>query len=242
MLGGGVRLLTSLKYRVDSLIFPNGEIYPTRKRKDWLAVKNISLLKVLEVDEILDIGVFTNGTPNLYKNFPEAFFHLIEPIPDLEVASLPSKYRSYNLGLSNRNEKALLNVADLSSSYEERTKTAGIHPITKQLITEVITLDTFYERFLRKGKKFGIKIDPEGMELKILEGLTNPDFISEIEFLIGTDLGVPNLSNCSLVFTRFKSAKSSGFFAVLGPSRMKYQNVIPSLRYAKNLVEEILNS
>ena len=184
MLRGGVRLLTSLKYRVDSLIFPNGEIYPTRKRKDWLAVKNISLLKVLEVDEILDIGVFTNGTPNLYKNFPEAFFHLIEPIPDLEVASLPSKYRSYNLGLSNRNEKARLNVADLSSSYEERTKTAGIHPITKQLITEVITLDTFYERFLRKGKKFGIKIDTEGMELKILEGLTNPDFISEIEFFI----------------------------------------------------------
>ena len=184
MLGGGVRLLTSLKYRVDSLIFPNGEIYPTRKRKDWLAVKNISLLKALEVDEILDIGVFTNGTPNLYKNFPEAFFHLIEPIPDLEVASLPSKYRSYNLGLSNRNEKALLNVADLSSSYEERTKTVGIHPITKQLITEVITLDTFYERFLRKGKKFGIKIDTEGMELKILEGLTNPDFISEIEFFI----------------------------------------------------------
>lgn len=184
MLGGGVRLLTSLKYRVDSLIFPNGEIYPTRKRKDWLAVKNISLLKALEVDEILDIGVFTNGTPNLYKNFPEAFFHLIEPIPDLEVASLPSKYRSYNLGLSNRNEKALLNVADLSSSYEERTKTAGIHPITKQLITEVITLDTFYERFLRKGKKFGIKIDTEGIELKILEGLTNPDFISEIEFFI----------------------------------------------------------
>lgn len=184
MLRGGVRLLTSLKYRVDSLIFPNGEIYPTRKRKDWLAVKNISLLKVLEVDEILDIGVFTNGTPNLYQNFPEAFFHLIEPIPDLEVASLPSKYRSYNLGLGNRNEKRLLNVADLSSSYEERTKTAGINPTTKQITTEVITLDTFYERFLCKGKKFGIKIDTEGMELKILEGLTILDFICEIEFFI----------------------------------------------------------
>ena len=184
MLKRGVRLLTSLKYRADSLIFPNGEIYPTRKRKDWLAFKNISLLKVLEVDEILDIGVFTNGTPNLYKSFPESFFHLIEPIPGLEVTSLPSKYRSYNLGLSNRNEKALLNVADLSSSYEERTKTVGIHPITRQLVTEVITLDTFYVRFLRKGKKFGIKIDTEGMELKILEGLTNPDFISEIKFFI----------------------------------------------------------
>lgn len=184
MLGRGVRLLASLKYRVDSLIFPNGEIYPTRKRKDWLAVKNISLLKVLEVDEILDIGVFTNGTPNLYKNFPIAFFHLIEPIPDLEVASLPISYRAYNLGLGNRNQQMFLNVADLSSSYEERTKTAGIHPITKQIITEVVTLDTFYERFLSKGKRYGIKIDTEGMEMKILEGLTNPDFICEIEFFI----------------------------------------------------------
>jgi len=213
----GVRLLTSLKYRADSLIFPNGEIYPTRKRKDWLAFKNISLLKVLEVDEILDIGVFTNGTPNLYKSFPESFFHLIEPIPDLEVASLPSKFRSYNLGLGNRNERKLLNVADLSSSYEDRIKMAGIHPITTQIITEVVTLDTFYDEFLSKGKKYGIKIDTEGMELKILEGLTNPNFIREIQFFI---LEVSTRS-------RFKDGyRASNIFNWMGQNSFEFLTIL----------------
>jgi heat-inducible transcriptional repressor len=70
----------------------------------------------------------------------------------------------------------------------------------------------------------------------------SPEGVGEVEFLIGDDLGMPSLTNCSLVFTRFKSPKTSGYLAVLGPSRMKYQNVIPSLKYTKNLVEEILNS
>jgi len=70
----------------------------------------------------------------------------------------------------------------------------------------------------------------------------SPEGDGEVEFLIGDDIGMPSLTNCSLVFTRFRSPKTSGYLAVLGPSRMKYQNVIPSLKYTKNLVEEILNS
>ena len=70
----------------------------------------------------------------------------------------------------------------------------------------------------------------------------SPEGVGEVEFLIGEDLGLPKLTNCSLVFTRFKSSRTSGYLAVLGHSRMKYQSVIPSLKYTKNLIEEILNS
>ena len=130
---------------------------------------------------------------------------------------MPSKYRSYNLGLSNRNQKILLNVADLSSSYEERIKTAGIHSITHQIITETITLDTFYDEFLSRGKKYGIKIDTEGMELKILQGLTNPNFIREIQFFI---LEVSTRS-------RFKAGyRASDIFNWMGQNSFEFLTIL----------------
>jgi heat-inducible transcriptional repressor len=61
-------------------------------------------------------------------------------------------------------------------------------------------------------------------------------------FLIGDEIGLPSLKNCSIVFSRFNTNRTSGHIAVLGPSRMKYQNVLPSIKYTKMLVEEILNS
>ena len=64
----------------------------------------------------------------------------------------------------------------------------------------------------------------------------------DTQFLIGEEIGLPSLKSCSIVFTKFKTPKTSGFIAVLGPSRMKYQTILPSLKYSKHLIEEILNS
>jgi len=69
-----------------------------------------------------------------------------------------------------------------------------------------------------------------------------PDYNQDTQYLIGEEIGLPSLKNCSIVFTKFKTPKTSGFLAVLGPSRMKYQTVLPSLKYSKMLIEEILNS
>lgn len=64
----------------------------------------------------------------------------------------------------------------------------------------------------------------------------------DVNVAVGDEIGLPNMDYCSLVFTPFKSRSKNGFIAVLGPSRMRYSTVVPSVRYAKNLIEEFGSS
>lgn len=57
--------------------------------------------------------------------------------------------------------------------------------------------------------------------------------------LLGDDLPNDNLQQCCLASTRYETSKNKGYIAILGPARMTYDKVLPSLRYAKNLIEEL---
>ncbi len=61
----------------------------------------------------------------------------------------------------------------------------------------------------------------------------------EIYCLIGDDLPNENLRQCCLAATKYKTPRKSGYVAILGPARMEYEKVIPSLKYTKNLIEEL---
>ena len=53
-----------------------------------------------------------------------------------------------------------------------------------------------------------------------------------ISVVIGTETGVEQLSGCSLVLTTYRAGKDRrGTIGVLGPTRMRYQQVAPRLRY-----------
>lgn len=57
--------------------------------------------------------------------------------------------------------------------------------------------------------------------------------------LLGDDLGNENLKQCCLASTKYETPKYTGFVAILGPARMEYNRVLPALKYAKNLIEEL---
>lgn len=61
----------------------------------------------------------------------------------------------------------------------------------------------------------------------------------EIRYIIGSEMGFENMSNSSMVFAPYAVGNKSGHVAVLGPARMRYQNVIPAVRYTKRLIEEL---
>ena len=69
----------------------------------------------------------------------------------------------------------------------------------------------------------------------------NAPYGNDIKCMIEEELGLDNLKKCTLVFTEYgaNSNNKSGYIAVLGPSRMNYSNVIPAVRYAKKLIEEL---
>jgi len=159
-----------------------------------------------------------------------------DEIPVLQEVAIRQKLYANRYEFEKLLQKAVISLSELTKelsiavTYDGFMVHAGaVHILDKKEFWEIEVTKT----------ALGLLDDFEMLE-QILK--RSPEGVAEVEFLIGDDLGMPSLTNCSLVFTRFKSPKTSGYLAVLGPSRMKYQNVIPSLKYTKNLVEEILNS
>ncbi len=60
-----------------------------------------------------------------------------------------------------------------------------------------------------------------------------------VRTVIGTEIGIENLESCAIAFTPFVVGNKSGHIAIFGPSRMKYENVIPAIKYTKALIEEL---
>ena len=53
------------------------------------------------------------------------------------------------------------------------------------------------------------------------------------------EIDYPNMDQVALVFSPFKSGSKTGYIGVLGPARMKYSYVLPSVRYTRNLLHEL---
>ncbi|MFH0826997.1 MAG: hypothetical protein V1923_03810 [Candidatus Omnitrophota bacterium] len=68
----------------------------------------------------------------------------------------------------------------------------------------------------------------------------NRDFKEKVKVYIGTELGCPEMENCALVVSGFRvKNKPSGKIAVLGPMRMEYKSIIPTMEYISDLVTEV---
>lgn len=61
----------------------------------------------------------------------------------------------------------------------------------------------------------------------------------EIKYLIGAELGNDILSECGIIFSPYQVGKRFGYVGVIGPARMNYQKIVPSIRYTKNLIQEL---
>ncbi len=69
--------------------------------------------------------------------------------------------------------------------------------------------------------------------------MDNAQSQSGIKTLIEGEIGIEKLSKCSMIFTDYTSGKRSGKIGVLGPSRISYPEIIPSVKYIKRLIEEL---
>jgi len=69
----------------------------------------------------------------------------------------------------------------------------------------------------------------------------NRDFSEKVKVYIGHELGCPEMENCSLVVSSYRRKnKPSGKLAVLGPARMQYKQIIPTLDYISDVLSEVL--
>jgi heat-inducible transcriptional repressor len=61
----------------------------------------------------------------------------------------------------------------------------------------------------------------------------------ETHVFLGEDLGIPGLANCSLVFAHFNTGKHRGTAAIIGPARMRYNQVIPTVKQVSSLLSDL---
>lgn len=78
-------------------------------------------------------------------------------------------------------------------------------------------------------------------EKQNLLNIINRDFSDKVKVYIGSELGCPEMDNCSLVVSIFRLKDGqSGRLAVLGPVRMEYKHTIPTLGYISDVLTEVL--
>ncbi|MDO8489336.1 MAG: hypothetical protein Q7S42_04430 [Candidatus Omnitrophota bacterium] len=76
---------------------------------------------------------------------------------------------------------------------------------------------------------------------KRLLDIINRDFSGKVKVYIGSELGFPEMENCSLVVSSFKMKNQpSGRLAVLGPMRMEYNHIIPTMEYISDVLNQVL--
>jgi FkbM family methyltransferase len=135
---------------------------------------------------VIDVGV-ADGTPWLYEAFPSAKFLLFDPTPH----SLPYMQQwakrlnadIFNIALGNADRRATIKIRPEhrgSTFFEE----VGEAEIAEEIEVEIKRFDTFPLTILRPSL---MKIDTQGSELMILEGMGQK--IQEIDcFVIETSL------------------------------------------------------
>jgi len=78
---------------------------------------------------------------------------------------------------------------------------------------------------------------------KYLLDIINRDFSGRVKVYIGSELECPGMENCSLVVSGYRHKdRPMGRLAVLGPVRMEYGHIIPTLAYISDTLTEALNN
>jgi len=73
--------------------------------------------------------------------------------------------------------------------------------------------------------------------------IINRDFHEKVKIYIGAELGIPDIQGCSLVVSSYRlKDKPSGKLAVLGPVRMEYRHIIPTLEYIAEVLTSVLDN
>lgn len=64
--------------------------------------------------------------------------------------------------------------------------------------------------------------------------------LSPVEVIFGEEVGWPELEPVGIVGTRFKVGDVNGALGVIGPARLSYSSIIPTVRCFRNIIEEVM--
>jgi FkbM family methyltransferase len=153
---------------------------------------------------IVDVGT-ASGTPELYRAFPNAYYVMIEPLEEFHpaIANLLTRMRgeAHCVAIGAKAETIHIQVErELTmSSLHSRTLATNTQSSLEEREIEVTTLDRLMSE-RTWPEPYGLKIDTEGHEDKVIEGASA--FLRKAEFVIA-EVSVANRFEGSYRFAEF---------------------------------------
>ena len=120
---------------------------------------------------VIDVGVGA-GTPELYEAFPDAYQVLIEPLAEFlpSLRRIVSEYDGeYHLAAVGESEGEADLIVDTSLALSSFLEAARDRPPSKVRKVPLTTLDGLFRQQAWAGP-FGLKIDVEGYEHRVING------------------------------------------------------------------------
>ena len=121
--------------------------------------------------------------------------------------------------------------------------------------TGIVSFLEWQDKFFYKGISYVLDqpefrdLDKIRILIKMIEdkerllNIINRDFSEKVKVYIGSELDCPGMENCSLIVASYSAKdKPFGRLAVLGPTRMEYRHIIPTLEYISDVLTDVLGS
>lgn len=198
-------------------------LHPIKTRPPYLKAYGF------EPDCVIDVGVH-DGTPWLYRSFPQARFVLVDPQAECEAAVKngvsPKSWDFRAVALGAEPGKARLNIPEtepgkggaMASLMERTDKLADSFTAVATRDVPMITLDDLAADL---PGRIGLKIDTEGFELDVLRG--GPETLKRCDFVI-LEMSVSH---------RFKGvAPPSAVIAELAKAGLQFRDVLAVAAHA----------
>jgi transcriptional regulator of heat shock response len=121
--------------------------------------------------------------------------------------------------------------------------------------TGIVSFLEWQDKFFYKGISYVLDqpefrdLDKIRILIKMIEdkerllNIINRDFSEKVKVYIGSELDCPGMENCSLIVASYSANdRPLGRLAVLGPTRMEYRHIIPTLEYISDVLTDILGN
>jgi heat-inducible transcriptional repressor len=171
-------------------------------------------------------------TPLAYRFFIQELLQE-DDIPVLQEVAIKQRMWPVRFETEKLLKQAALSLSDTTHELAYATTNDGFSLYTG--VANILDYAEFWDINIAKGAlsildRFEIMND-------LLSKASHGE--KEVSILMGDEIDIEGLEESTFVFSKYDTRGKSGFIGVLGPSRMRYGNVIPNVRYIKNLVEEL---
>jgi heat-inducible transcriptional repressor len=104
-------------------------------------------------------------------------------------------------------------------------------------VSKILNLPEFYEMDVTKAV-FRLIDDGD----KLIEIVKNHEMDDDVSVMVGNEIGLPNMENISIIFSKAKLGNTNCYLGLIAPARTKYYKDIPLVRYLTQTIESIFES